>query len=528
MLFVAAGVVPTIAHADEIRATAALAVARDPSGQKAAATAAALLRERVKAAAGLRLIDPERLLSGDPRTREEETVERARVALADGRRAYDRMALDYSIARLGQAVELYEQAGPLLGDLDELATSLAYKAAALILRGSADEGESIFVELLTISPNYQLADFPGTVRRIFDRAIRRIDRAPAGSVEIYSTPPHAAVFMDGRYEGVTPLTLDDLVAGTHYLRIEKLGYEVHGAPLEVAQNQQITSQTRLRSIRRGVELRDLAARGARDIDRRADRRGMGGALRTITRNLNARRIIFIAVSQSGRDASFTGVVFDGPSQRRMATRRTVLAVDREIFERDLGRYLDRLVAAASADLTGTADIDEPPPAGARDEPSDGAFGLAGPRSDRPGAREAPIDREAPSGSQRLGSDFEAPTRPEKETPIGTYVGWSLVGAGAATLITGGVFGVLALDTQSEFNDTPQNSPDVSDLQDTGNQQALVADVLYGVGGAMLVAGVTTLLVIELSEPSPSQLFEVEQAGLTPIDGGAVVSVGGSF
>ena len=496
--------------AGEIRATAAMAFGRDPSSQKAAATATALLRQRIQTAQGLRLIEPAQVLSGDPRTREEETLERARTALADGRRDYDALALDDAIARLGQAVSLYQRTGPLLGDLDELATALAYLGAALILRGSADEGESTFVELLTISPNYQLGDFPPAVTRIFDRAVQRVDRAAAGSVEVYSTPPYAAVFVDGRYAGVTPLVLKELVAGTHYVRLEKLGYTVHGAPLEVASNQRITSQTRLRSIQRGVELRDLAARAVAEVP--GD--GMGGALRTIARTLIADTLIFIAVSQSGRDASFTGGVFDGTSGTRLATQRVVLAVDKPSFERDLGRYLDALIAAARGESTAGTAAAQGRPSGTTAE--SGAFGLA--ENQRP--PEAAGNRTAPA--------FGAPSRPERETPLGTYIGWSLVGAGGAALIAGGVFGILALDTHGDFNDTPQNSPDLRDLQDTGNRDALIADVLYGVGGALAVGGVVTLLVLEFSDPSPSELFEVQQAGLTPTDGGAVLSVGGAF
>ena len=493
----------------EIKATAAVAVAKDPSGQKAAATAGALLRSKLRKEPRLRLVEPAKVLSGDPQTREEGTLERARAALADGRRAYDALALDDAIARLGQAVSLYQQTGPLLGDLDELATALAYLGASLVLRGSADEGESTFLELLTVSPSYQLADFPPSVDRIFNRALQRVDRAPAGGIEIYSTPPYAAVFLDGRYAGVTPLVIDDMVAGTHYIRLERLGYRIEGAPLEVAPNQRITHQTRLRSVRRGAELRDLAARGVAELSRP----GMGGALRTLARRLVADALIFVAVSQSGPDATFSAGVFDGTTGRRLATQRTVLTNDSPNFRRDLGRYIDDLIAAAKGEPTsGTAAVQGPsgqPPSERR-----GAFGLT--------------DEPRPGPSNSTSPTLGAPARRARETPIGTYVGWSLVGAGGAALIAGGVFGILALDKHSELQDTPQNSPDVNDIQDDGNRNALVADVLFGVGGAVAAAGIATLLWLEFSDPSPSELFEVQQAGLTPTEGGALVQVGGTF
>lgn len=506
----------------EIRATAALAMARDPSGQKAAATAAALLEQRVRAAPKLRLLEPARVLSGDPRTREEETLERARAALADGRRAYDALTLDDAIARLGQAVSLYQQTGPLLGDLDELATALAYLGAALVLRGSADEGQSTFLELLTISPNFQLDDFPPAVKRIFDRALRRVDRAATGSVEIYSTPPYAAVFVDGRYEGVTPLILEDLLAGTHYLRLEKLGYKVHGAPLEVAPNQRITNQTRLRNVRRGVRLRDLAARSAFEVTQK----GMGGALRSIARTLVADTVIFVSVTQSGRDATFVGGVFDGRSSVRLATKRIVLGVSQPTFLRDLRRYLDKLVAAAESESAGRQTSRDLP---TEPEATDGAFGLSG-TGDSSGEDDAapPPAVAAPPRSSDDPSDRAYVSSASKKKRVGRIAGWTVAGVGAATVIAGAVFGGLALDTHNDFRSTAQNSPDLNDLQDRGKQNALIADVLYGVGGVMLAGGLITVILIETAGPSTGELFEVRQAGLTPTDGGAVVSLGGAF
>src|SRR5688572_32967578 len=97
----------------------------------------AILRTRLEKAKTLRVVEPGRVLSGDPRTREEETLERARAAFSDGRRAYDALNLDEAIARLGQAVTLYQQTGPLLSDVEELQIALVYLGASLTLRGSA-------------------------------------------------------------------------------------------------------------------------------------------------------------------------------------------------------------------------------------------------------------------------------------------------------------------------------------------------------------------------------------------------------
>jgi hypothetical protein len=70
-------------------------------------------------------------------------------------------------------VSLYQQTGPLVGDVEELKTALAYLGAALVLRGSPDEGESTFLELLTIDPARQLEGFPPTVQTVYERATQK-------------------------------------------------------------------------------------------------------------------------------------------------------------------------------------------------------------------------------------------------------------------------------------------------------------------------------------------------------------------
>lgn len=498
--------------APEIQGTAAFAVARDPSAQKAATVVDAALKSRILRINSLRLIEPARVFSGDPRTREEETLERARAALADGRRAYDALVLDEAIARLGQAVSLYQETGPLLGDLEELTTALAYLGAALTLRGSADEAESTFVELLTVNGSYQLDGFPPTVTKVFEKATQRIEATKSGSVEVYSTPPYAAVYIDGRFEGVTPVTINDLLAGTHYLRLEKVGYTTHGAPLEVAPTQRITSQTRLLGIKRGAELRDLVARAAEEVPGEA----MGGNLRSLSRQLVADTLVFVAVSQSGSDATLVGGVFDGATGTRLTTERVVLGVEKASFETELDQYVSRLLQVVNKEASAT-----PPPAGG----GGGAFGLSGTPPPSGGGTSS-------GGNFRPGAPPPTATLPqtvqtEPSTPGEVYLGWTMIGVGSASVVTGIVFAILAKVAHTDFRETAQLSPDLGSLQDTGKTDALVADLTL-IGGGALVAGGTVILLISSSrDPTPEELLR-PRAGLVPLDDGLLVTYGGAF
>lgn len=517
-------------------ATAAFAVPRDPSGQRAAAIVAAVLSERVAERARLRPIEPGRALSGDPRTREEETLARARTALADGRRVYDALNLDEAIARLGQAVSLYQQTGPLLGDLSELATSLAYLGAALTLRGSTDEGVSTFVELLTINPGYSMEGFPPTVAKMFEKAVDKLQKAAKGSVEIYSTPPYAEVFVDGSFRGVTPLTLKDLPGGTHYLRLEANGYVIHGAPLDVTPNQQITSQTRLVSVKNGAELRDLLSRASREVPGE----NMGGNLRQLARLLVADAMVVVSVSQSGKDATLVGAAFDAGAATRLMTERAVLDADGPGFQRDIAAMVDKLLTAIAGDAP------KPRAGGGGEGQQGGGFGLTtgggtGTTGAGTGSGGTTAAGGGAAGQGGAGSTPSAGTGgtvagqapvigPKKEgVKPGTIAGWVMVSAGGVAAGVGIGFGILTANTHRDYLNTSQASSDLPAIRNAGKNRALVADITL-IGGLTLVAGgVVTLILSGRESGTPAEILGLNGAAIVPLaDGGAMLSVEGSL
>jgi hypothetical protein len=60
----------------------------------------------------------------------------------------------------------------------------------------------------------------------------------AGALMIVSRPPGAAVFMDGKPVGATPLSLPSVPAGTHAIRIEQEGYRRWTSAVRVVASEQ--------------------------------------------------------------------------------------------------------------------------------------------------------------------------------------------------------------------------------------------------------------------------------------------------
>jgi hypothetical protein len=151
---------------------------------------------------------------------------------------------------------------------------------------------------------------------------------------------------------------------------------------------------------------------------------------------------------------------------------------------------------------------------------------AGPRQERvivPALEDAPPEPLASPSAQPS-------TAAESDGRAQRTIGWVLLGAGGAAIITGGVFALMARsdnsDAEAECRPDRQSLCNQAgvDLADSASTKATLAGVSAGVGVAAIGAGVTLLLTAPSSAPSSSELALHAQ----PLQGGGELSLSGSF
>lgn len=86
-----------------------------------------------------------------------------------------------------------------------------------------------------------------------------------------------------------------------------------------------------------------------------------------------------------------------------------------------------------------------------------------------------------------------PPPPPVETES-AYGPWLLAGAGAAVLIAGTGFGISSRTARSSAAEEPHTPAELADLEDRAVGHGIAANVMFGVGGAGVVAGLIWLLV----------------------------------
>jgi hypothetical protein len=101
--------------------------------------------------------------------------------------------------------------------------------------------------------------------------------------------------------------------------------------------------------------------------------------------------------------------------------------------------------------------------------------------------------------------------------------WIVGGVGVAALAGGGTFGLLASSAKSDF-DKAQWAADADKIKSTIESRSLTANVLFGIGGAALVASLILLLV----EDSSGASDEATGSKIGVVPGPMGLGVGFSF
>ncbi len=103
-------------------------------------------------------------------------------------------------------------------------------------------------------------------------------------------------------------------------------------------------------------------------------------------------------------------------------------------------------------------------------------------------------------------------------------GWVTVGVGVVGVVGAGTLSLLAKDDfEAELAAQQPDLARADDLRSTGRGQALVADILWGVGGVAVAAGLVVALTADESDTRGSV-----NVGIGPVGDGAMITIGGSL
>ncbi|MCC6811467.1 MAG: PEGA domain-containing protein [Deltaproteobacteria bacterium] len=284
--------------------------------------------------------------------------------------------------RTSEAIELFEEAQTwflrgiaAIDDYAVLARSFVEQGAAYIDAGRNDKALAAFKRALAIGAQLKIdpKSFNPSTVAAFQRAQKQSDRAARAILTVVTKPERARVVLDGKDMGETPVSLNDLVPGEHWLVIVAPGYFRHSARIAVAPG---TSERAEVFLRRAEDARSVAARALGEL--RLD--GISETtLAALLEVQKATSVIVLAERGSALHCAYAGV-----NGARGAHRIT---------------SVDAVDACTSADRTSALDPPEPTTA------------VRAPSEREPGPAAAPATRQATAPSAAAPVNVLAPRAP---------------------------------------------------------------------------------------------------------------------
>ncbi len=218
------------------RRVSALLIPMDQGAESASVKLETYMNEALEQFSGFTVRKPEELF-GMPRDDDAEaSLKRGTMGLKESLAAYE--AKDYEDAerKLRATIKELHLAVGAMGSCTDLCEATALYAAVLHLRGDTEEARLHLIDLMALNPTFELS--PKLYHKDFIalRAQVATGRSAAlrGSATVKSRPSGARVYVDGEFQGYTPMTVNTMQVGKHLLRLERPGFRQHGQILEVS------------------------------------------------------------------------------------------------------------------------------------------------------------------------------------------------------------------------------------------------------------------------------------------------------
>lgn len=177
-------------------------------------------------------------------------------ALEDLSRAkehYFHFQYDVAMAEIAAAVEVLS-AGAVSENGSVLHDALITQGVIARSAGRPDLTRTAFERAVRLNPFYRIdyRSFPPSIIDIYEQSRNSLLRGDKGSIRVETDPPSAEVFINGIMQGVTPLSIDEVPAGSYSVLVRTNKYQPVEKNVKVASGERIALTERLRWTQNGT------------------------------------------------------------------------------------------------------------------------------------------------------------------------------------------------------------------------------------------------------------------------------------
>ena len=327
--------------------SAVVLVPLDKGAYASAARIGEYLEQAVAASASYRIGEQTQKVFGIATPADaKESQAAGRGEFLEGKRLFSQSYLEEAEGKFRKAIKTLEQAVPVLDGCNEFCDALAYLGATLQMKSDDAQAREYAKSVLILDPKYRFEGRGfGQNYLVIAKDVQKtlLHEAQFSTASIYSTPPGGKVFIDGKEKGYTPLSIDQIYAGKHLVRIERQGSFIWGQVIAVAATEDAVIKAKLQSTPEHAAIDEMLDRVVAEVEKGSpgpDSIALCGKLKV------DRAVIGVVRSQADSVTVEAGLI-DAKGKKRLAKRKATFEGDEYgQLEREVEKFASGLLSDA--------------------------------------------------------------------------------------------------------------------------------------------------------------------------------------
>jgi hypothetical protein len=307
------------------RRIAALLVPMDKGAESHALKIEGFIGEALKEYQGFTVKTSDDLFGILPDEDAAASLKRAQTGFNESRLDLDNRQYESAERKLRATLKEYDKAVGAMKTCGELCDAWAMYGSVLQARGEVEEAKLAILNLIALAPTFELdrKKYPQGFLSLKAQVAMSRNAQLRGNISVKTKPAGARVFLNGEFQGFSPLTLQTLPIGKTMIRVEKPGFRQVGTMIEVTPD----------DVEFSPEL--IASSGFKAFDALMDRlaaeavKDKGGAtMASVGKTLGLDRgLVTIVKDLESGGTEVTIAYFELKSGKRLALKRATMQGD---------------------------------------------------------------------------------------------------------------------------------------------------------------------------------------------------------
>ncbi|MER2565565.1 MAG: PEGA domain-containing protein [Myxococcaceae bacterium] len=163
------------------------------------------------------------------------SLKRAQTGFAESKIDFDNRKYEPAERKLRATLKEFDKAVAAMKTCGNLCEAWAMYGAVLQARGDVEEAKLAVLNLLALAPTYEIdrKKFPQDFLSLKAQVATSRNAQLRGNIAVKTKPAGARVFLNGEFQGFSPITLQTLPIGKTMVRVDKPGFRQVGTMIEV-------------------------------------------------------------------------------------------------------------------------------------------------------------------------------------------------------------------------------------------------------------------------------------------------------